>query len=188
VRRLGSVRDVQLDVRIVAATHVDLPRAVREGRFRRDLFYRLSVAPLHLPPLRERDEDVLVLAEHFLDRFGREYAIPRPEITPEIREALLGYAWPGNVRELRNSIERAVLFGKGSLRREDLFLELQNGGDGSASLPFPASLREIERAAAHAMVERFSGNKTDAAKALGISRKHLYALLREDGIARGDEP
>lgn len=187
VRRLGSVRDVQLDVRILAATHLDLRRAVREGRFRQDLFYRLSVAPLHLPALRERGQDILVLSEHFLDRFSREYDLPRPRVTPEIREALLRHSWPGNVRELRNSIERAVLFGGGSLRTEDLFLEPPSevaGGVEGAVLPFPASLREIERAAARAMVDRYDGNKTDAARALEISRKHLYALLHEGELTR----
>ncbi len=185
VRRLGSVRDVTMDVRIVAATHVELHRAVKEGAFRRDLFYRLNVAPLHLPPLRERDEDVILLAEHFLERFSREYSMPLAEITPEIRRALLAHDWPGNIRELKNSMERAVLFGEGRLHVSDLFLEPASPPvGGGTALPFPATLREIERAAAHSMVDRLDGNKTDAAKALGISRKHLYALLREDDLAR----
>jgi DNA-binding NtrC family response regulator len=118
VRRLVSVRDQEVDVRIVAATHVDLPARVREGAFRNDLFYRRSVVPVELPSLRDRGDDVVMLARHFPDRFGREYEIPAPELTPEIRGALLVHAWPGNVRELKNSIERAMLLGDGALRRQ----------------------------------------------------------------------
>ena len=182
VRRLGSVRDQAVDVRIVAATHVDLPARVKQGTFRRDLFYRLSVVPVELPALRDRGHDVLMLARHFLDRFGREYEMPVPELTPELRDALLAHAWPGNVRELKNSIERALLLGDGALRREDLFLEL--GVDGVPStgpIPFPATLEEVMRAAARAMTERCGGNKSEAARLLGIGRRHLYSLLAPEG-------
>jgi DNA-binding NtrC family response regulator len=184
VRRLGSVRDQAVDVRIVAATHVDLPARVRQGAFRRDLFYRLSVVPVELPALRDRGHDVLMLARHFLDRFGREYEMPVPELTPELRGALLAHAWPGNVRELKNSVERALLLGDGALRREDLFLEL--GVDARSStgpIPFPATLDEVMRAAARAMTERCGGNKSEAARLLGIGRRHLYSLLASEGAA-----
>jgi DNA-binding NtrC family response regulator len=178
VRRLGSVRTLVVDVRIVAATHADLPRMVREGRFRRDLLYRLNVLTAELPPLRARGEDVLILTEHFAAHFCRRYELPLPAISPEVRRALLAYSWPGNVRELRNGVERAVLMGDGELRVPDLIVEdllepsLQDG-----SLPFPATMNEIEEAAARAMVARFAGNKTAAADALGISRTRLYRLL-----------
>ena len=182
VRRLGSVRDQEVDVRIVAATHVDLPARVKQGTFRKDLFYRLSVVPVELPSLRDRGEDVVMLARHFLDRFGREYEMPAPELTPEIRSALLVHTWPGNIRELKNSVERAILLGDGVLRREDLFLDL--GVDAAASagpIPFPATLDEVMRAAARAMTERCGGNKSEAARLLGIGRRHLYTLLAEGG-------
>lgn len=179
VRRLGSVRDQEVDVRIIAATHVDLHAASGEGRFRSDLYYRLSVLPVHLPALRERGEDILLLASHFLQRFASEYETECPPIPPEIRRVLLIHPWPGNVRELRNAIERAVLLGDGMLRREDLFLEAGGPGPGRAPgvIPFPASMDMIARAAARAMTEHCGGNKSEAAKALGISRRHLYVLL-----------
>jgi transcriptional regulator with PAS, ATPase and Fis domain len=176
VRRLGSVREVEVDVRVVAATHVDLPEAVRDGSFRDDLYYRLNVVPIPLPALRERGDDVLMLAEHFLKRFCKQYEVPHPLVTPEIKRALRAHSWPGNIRELRNAIERAVLLGDGNLYVDDLFPEpptLPING----TLPFPASMRAIERAAAQAMVERCGGNKSEAAKVLEISRKHLYSLL-----------
>ena len=181
VRRLGSLRTVQVDVRIIAATHVDLEAAVRAGRFREDLYFRLSVVPIRLPPLRERGSDVLLLAERFLAGFAEEYDVPVPALTEEIRRAFLAYAWPGNVRELRNALERAVLLGDGSLRLEDLFRSSAGTPAASAdALPFPASLAEIERAAARRMVARLEGNKSAAADVLGISRTRLYRLLEGD--------
>ncbi|HEX6938462.1 MAG TPA: sigma 54-interacting transcriptional regulator [Longimicrobiales bacterium] len=177
VRRLGSLKATAIDVRIIAATHVDLARAVREGRFREDLYYRLNVVPIHLPPLRERGDDVLLLASHFLEQFSAEYDVPRPALTPDVRRALLAYPWPGNVRELRNAIERAVLLGGGELRTEDLFPASPPRDPAGGPLPFPARLDEIEVAAARAMVERYDGNKSAAAEALGISRSRLYRLL-----------
>ncbi|MET0400227.1 MAG: sigma-54 dependent transcriptional regulator [Longimicrobiaceae bacterium] len=186
VRRLGSVRDQEVDVRIIAATHVDLPARVRQGAFRRDLFYRLSVVPVELPSLRDRGDDVLMLTRHFLERFGREYDVPPPALTPEIRGALLAHPWPGNVRELKNSIERAVLLGDGMLKREDLFLDLGAGlAPATGPIPFPATLDEVMRAAARAMTERCGGNKSEAARLLGIGRRHLYSLLESGAGGRG---
>jgi DNA-binding NtrC family response regulator len=179
VRRVGSLRPVKVDIRIVAATHIDLEAAVRTGRFREDLYFRLSVVPIHLPPLRERGSDVLMLAERFLTSFVEEYDIPRPKLTEDVRRALLAHAWPGNVRELRNALERAVLLGDGELRVEHLFrvgaVATQRG-----ELPFPAKLAEIERAAAKQTVDRLDGNKSAAAEVLGISRTRLYRLLADD--------
>lgn len=178
VRRLGSLKAVQVDVRVMAATHVDLATAVQEGRFREDLFYRLHVLPIHLPPLRERGDDVLLLAEHFLERAVDELELPPLDLTPPLKAALRAHAWPGNVRELRNAVERAVLLGDGGLREEDLFLE-HAPRSASSGLPFPASLREIERAAATLALRRTEGNKSAAAELLGISRTRLYRLLDE---------
>src|SRR5690606_13500941 len=116
VRRLGSLRDVEVDVRVIAATHVDLYTAASERGFRQDLYYRLSVLPIHLPPLRDRGEDILLLANTFLDSFTDLYETPRLPLPADVRRALLAHPWPGNVRELRNAIERAVLLGDGRLR------------------------------------------------------------------------
>jgi DNA-binding NtrC family response regulator len=184
VRRLGSVRDMEIDVRVVAATHVDLASATRNGLFRQDLYYRLNVVPVRLPALRERGDDVIALAEFFLERFCREYEIPRAPITSEIRRALRAHTWPGNIRELRNAIERAVLLGEGNLFVDDLFPEEGGSPLPDGALPFPASMQEIEQAAARAMVERCGGNKSEAAKALQISRKHLYSLLSRGEVGR----
>ncbi len=180
VRRLGSLRSTAVDVRIIAATHIDLPEAVREGSFREDLYYRLNVIPIHLPPLRERGDDVLRLADHFVARFAGDYDLPAPILGPGLRAALMAHPWRGNIRELRNAIERAVVLGEGQVRREDLFPgTIEAAGNGT--LPFPASMDVIEEAAARAMLERCGGNKTAAADALGISRTRLYRLLEGGG-------
>jgi DNA-binding NtrC family response regulator len=182
VRRVGAIRGRVVDVRIVAATHVDLTAAVARREFREDLFYRLNVIPLHLPPLRERGEDVVLIAEHFLRSLAALYDLEAPAIGPELRRALVAHTWPGNVRELRNGLERALLLGDGGLDPADLFPTAPAPAGESGTIPFPASLAEIERAAATAMLERFDGNKSAAADALGISRSRLYRLLDgEDG-------
>lgn len=182
IRRLGSVRDQPVDVRIIAATHVDLYAATLDGSFRQDLYYRLSVLPIHLPPLRERGDDVLMIASDFLERFSNQYKIPAAPFPNDVRRALLGHSWPGNVRELRNAIERAVLMGDGQVRREYLFTDLERTGyrpQAPGIIPFPAPLESIASAAARAMTEYCGGNKSEAAKALGISRRHLYVLLKK---------
>ena len=181
VRRLGSLRTRRIDVRLLAATHVDMAAAVREGRFREDLFYRLNVVPVHLPPLRERGDDVILLTEHFLEHFATEYDLPRPTLSDAVRAILRTHPWPGNVRELRNAIERAILLGDGELRTDDLFPEGAGPGPAAAdsTIPFPASMDHIEESAARLMVERCAGNKRAAADALGISRSRLYRLLGE---------
>jgi two-component system response regulator HydG len=179
VRRLGSVRTVAVDVRIIAATHVDLAAAVREGRFREDLYYRLSVVPIHLPPLRERGDDVILLAGAFARRLGEEYGLGAPELTPEVKSALRAHPWHGNIRELRNAIERALLLGDGQIHVDDLMpRDTVHAGD-TSPIPFPARMDDIERSAAEAMVARLGGNKTAAAASLGISRSRLYRLLGE---------
>ncbi|MBV9772743.1 MAG: sigma 54-interacting transcriptional regulator [Gemmatimonadetes bacterium] len=184
VRRLGAVRAREVDVRIIAATHVDLEEAVRSGAFREDLYYRLSVLPLHLPPLRERGEDVVLLAEHFLRTLARQYELPVPPIDAPLRRALLAHPWPGNVRELRNGIERALLLGDGGLDPGDLFPHARAASPSSRGgpIPFPAPMEEIERAAALAMTEQMAGNKSAAAEALRISRSRLYRLLGEESV------
>ena len=112
-RRVGGVRDIRVDVRVISATNRDLAAMVRNGGFREDLYYRLKVVPLRIPPLRERPEDVLPLADHFLRDFALQFGKPAPALSDDACEALLSYAWPGNIRELRNVLERAVLLGEG---------------------------------------------------------------------------
>jgi DNA-binding NtrC family response regulator len=185
VRRLGSIRAVDVDVRIIAATHVDLAAAVEAGRFREDLYYRLAVVRIRLPALRERGDDVLLLAEHFLNSFAEVLELPMPTLDRRAREALRSHSWPGNIRELRNAIERVVLLGGGQFRPADLLLEGRpRAAPAGSALPFPARLEDIERAAARLMLERAQGNKSAAADALGISRTRLYRLLsdRDDEV------
>ncbi|MGQ0562366.1 MAG: sigma-54 interaction domain-containing protein [Gemmatimonadota bacterium] len=178
-RRLGSVRTVDFDVRVIAATHIDLAGAVRDGRFREDLYYRLNVVPIHLPPLRMRGQDVLLLAQSFIDQFAQQYGIARPALGDDVRATLLAHDWPGNVRELRNALERALLLGDGGLAATDLLPVRAAPARATAGIPFPARMDAIEREAALAMVRHCAGNKTAAAEALGISRSRLYRLIGE---------
>jgi DNA-binding NtrC family response regulator len=182
-RRLGATASRSFDVRIVAATNADLAEEVRDGRFREDLYYRLNVVSLQLPPLRERGDDILLLAECFLRRFSAQYGLPQPALTPDARRALLGHAWPGNVRELRNTIERTLLLSPpGTLAPAEL--ERQPLGTvASGVLPFPAHLADIVCAAARAMLEATNGNRSEAARRLGISRSRLQRLLKGDADA-----
>lgn len=176
IRRLGATAGRTVDVRIIAATNADLARAVSSGRFREDLYYRLNVVTVTLPPLRERGDDVVRLAAAFLRRFATQYGIAEPDLTPAVRKQLLAYPWPGNVRELRNTIERAVLLSPpGTLVVDQLTVQPASRG---GAIPFPADLGTIQRAAAAAMVEATGGNRSEAARRLGISRSRLQRLLR----------
>jgi DNA-binding NtrC family response regulator len=185
VRRLGATASRTVNVRIIAATNTDLVAAVQAGRFREDLYYRLNVVTLELPPLRARGDDVLLLAERFLERFAAQYQLPQPPLTDELRRALLAHQWPGNVRELRNAIERGLLLSPpGEFTLSPLVARVapaQSGG----SLPFPATLADIQRAAATAMLEAAGGNRSEAARRLGISRSRLQRLL-EGGAEETD--
>ena len=180
IRRVGGQQTRQVDVRLIAATHVDLRAAVGKGQFREDLYYRLNVVALTLPPLREREADVELLAETFVARIATSHRLPVPPLTPELRSALRDYAWPGNIRELRNAVERSlVLSPRGTLRLEEMALR-RDGVRAEGGLPFPATLVVLNRAAALAMLQLTEGNKSAAARRLGISRPRLQRLL--DGI------
>ena len=179
IRRVGGAETRVVDVRVVSATHVDLAAAVREGTFREDLYYRLNVVALILPPLREREGDIELLAQTFLARLAESYGLPLPPLGPEVRSALRVHSWPGNIRELRNAIERSlVLSPPGTLALPDLLAPPPRWAEAAAGgLPFPAPLSTIIRAAALAMLERTGGNKSDAARRLGISRPRLQRIL-----------
>jgi DNA-binding NtrC family response regulator len=187
-RRVGGQVDITVDVRMVAATHRDLPRAVAEGKFREDLYYRLNVVPISMPPLRERTEDIALLAEHFIRRFCGELGRPPSRLHPDALKAMREYAWPGNVRELKNVIERVVLLeAEEEIRLEHLPAELTRrpdaAGDGAKPTPFPPGvvrpLAEIEMLAIEHALGVCSGNKTRAAQLLGISRQTLRTKLKE---------
>ncbi|HEU4631539.1 MAG TPA: sigma-54 dependent transcriptional regulator [Gemmatimonadaceae bacterium] len=181
IRRVGGTRTIAVDVRIIAATHVDLAAAVRAGAFREDLYYRLTVVPIELPPLRARQRDVVVLARHFLARSAAEYGVPIAGFTQAAERQLRERDWPGNVRELRNAVERAVLLAAGpALDAPDLEPPPSPRGVTDGGLPFPAPLDEIVHAAAVRMLERCGGNKSETARRLGISRPRLLRILGED--------
>ncbi|HEY2954291.1 MAG TPA: sigma-54 dependent transcriptional regulator [Candidatus Eisenbacteria bacterium] len=187
-RRVGGHADIAVDVRVVAATHRDLPRAVAEGKFREDLYYRLNVVPISMPPLRERVEDIPLLADHFILRFCSELGRPTPRLHPDALKSMLDYAWPGNVRELKNVIERVLLLeAEEEIRLEHLPSELtrrKSQANGSSQpAPFPPGvvrpLAEIEMLAIEHALVVCDGNKTRAAQLLGISRQTLRTKLKE---------
>jgi len=187
VRRVGGVRTEEVDVRIIAAANVDLAGKVSAGEFRQDLYYRLAVLPIHLPPLRERGKDVRILARHLLARLAETYELEHARLTPAAVRALERHPWPGNVRELRNAMERALLLAGGSeigpdhLALEETTIRARPAPPGLESLPFPASLETLEEAAVLRMIELSSGNKSEAARRLGITRSRLYRILRRAG-------
>jgi len=191
-RRVGGAADITVDVRVVAATHRDLTKLVSEGRFREDLYFRLNVVPVQVPPLRERIADIPPLAEHFVARFCRELGRPTAALHPAALERLKAYRWPGNVRELRNVIERVVLLeADDEIRAEHLPSEMvhASGTQSAAGDPFPAGavrpLAELEKMAIEHALRVCDGNKTRAATLLGIARQTLRTKLKEYAI--GDD-
>ena len=180
IRRVGGVRSIAIDVRVIAATHVNLEAAIRAGTFREDLYYRLNVLPVVLPPLRNRREDIVPLARHFLGRFAAEYGVPRPSLNAGAERALRDRAWPGNIRELRNVIERTILLaGKSVLDVADFeFVSLDAEGRPTESSA-PVLLADIIGAAVRKALDECNGNKSEAARRLGISRPRLVRLLED---------
>ena len=194
-QRLGGTRALTADVRIVAATNRDLRAAVESRAFREDLYYRLHVFEIRLPPLRDRREDILPLAEEFLAEIGRAFGRPPGGISREARECLLEYDWPGNVRELRNALERAAIVCEGGLiNAEHLSLSGPRATSlhvrdavspedvAPASLSTAADLKAVERGMVEKALKEARYNKSDAAKALGLTRKQLYVRLRRFGL------
>ena len=178
VRRVGGTKLIPIDVRVVAATHVNLARAVRRGEFREDLFYRLNVVPITLPPLRARADDVLPLAHHFLERFAADYGLEGAAFTPGAERALRGRAWPGNVRELRNAVERAVLLARGPILDAAALEVVQDDDPAAPASDGDHGLRAIIHRTVRETVDLCGGNKSDAARRLGISRTRLQRLLQ----------
>jgi DNA-binding NtrC family response regulator len=181
VRRLGATASRVIDVRIIAATNADLIRAVQTRQFREDLFYRLNVVTLELPPLRARGDDVLLLAEHFLHRFCAQYGIAEPPLSADTRRQLQTHPWPGNIRELRNVVERTLLLSPPGEFRLEAFTTVTAAAPRGSDLPFPTTLAELQRAAAQAMLDLTGGNRSEAARRLGVSRSRLQRLLRGSG-------
>jgi len=190
-RRVGAIRDRQVDVRLIAATHQDLPKCVADHKFRSDLYFRISTLPITVPPLRARAEDIPVIARQLLDRLSYEVGRSRVELSSDAMRALQGYAWPGNVRELRNVLERAVLLSaRSDLRASDLSFEAAplpaTAGDEELEL----TLDEVQRRHIIRVLQAVQGHVEQAAVRLGVPRSTLYQKLKSMQIAvpRGRTP
>jgi two-component system response regulator HydG len=186
--RLGGAKTLRVDVRVIAATHRNLEAMVEQGSFRKDLYFRLSVVPVHLPPLRERREDIPLLAEHFLRKCAETNRKAVTGFRPETLALLVRHDWPGNIRELENTVERAVILCPGEqISAQDLPAQIRRlAGDSATARPFPGpgvTLRDAEKELILATLEKTEGNRTRAAETLGISRQTLLNKLKEYGFA-----
>ncbi|HOW97753.1 MAG TPA: sigma-54 dependent transcriptional regulator [Kiritimatiellia bacterium] len=183
--RVGGQETVEVDVRLIAATNRDLKKMVDEGTFREDLYYRLNVVTIHLPPLRERPDDIPLLVQHFLKELSAENGKTIAGLTPEAMAALAAHTWPGNVRELRNVIERMVVMARGdTLTVRDIPAALRDESRPRGGLPAgPVSLDEAEKQLILRALKACDDNRTAAARQLGISRRTLHRKLKEYGLA-----
>jgi DNA-binding NtrC family response regulator len=193
--RLGSNKTRHIDVRVVAATNVDLRRALEEGTFREDLYYRLNVLPINIPPLRERREDIPYLADHFIRKHAGELGTAELEMSDEATQKLMAYHWPGNVRELENVIERSLVLASGdSLKAADIRLDMAPrsraaagaGGD-TLFLPDGMTLDQYEETIIKEAMRRAQGNKSQAARLLGLTRNALRYRLGQMGLETGSD-
>ncbi len=198
IQRVGGRQEIEVDVRVLAATHVDLTAAIKEGRFREDLYFRLAVVVCKLPPLRERGDDIILLAQDFLKRFGKQNGRDNLSFDSQALKAIARYPWPGNVRELQNRIQRSVIMSDGRrITCEDLEIPIA-AGEGGTGTPMAAGttvdvssaggLKEaretLERELVNQALERTDGNISAAAKELGVSRPTLYELMNKLGITK----
>ena len=184
---MGSTNPIRIDARLLAATNRRLEELVREGRFREDLYYRLNVVALRIPPLRERREDIPLLTAHFLTRSAKRHGRAVPTLSPEAMALFLEHPWPGNVRELEHTIERAVLLAEtDTILPGDLPPRLQgapSGGDSAETTAKPRRLDEVEREHILRTLDAYAWNQARAAEALGIGRNTLWRKLKDYGVA-----
>jgi DNA-binding NtrC family response regulator len=184
--RVGGNETLQVDVRVLAATHRDLPACIAEGRFREDLFYRLNVVAVELPPLRDRRDDIPLLADHFVARFARKYQWSHLALSAEAKQWLRRQDWPGNVRQLQNVLARAAILARGRLILVDHFPTppTEKSVEISATLSLKELLAETERRAILQALEQTGWNRTKASKTLGISRRQLFDKIRQYGLEK----
>jgi len=179
--RLGGARPISVDIRLIAATNKDLAHAVKAGTFREDLYYRLNVVSVVVPPLRERPEDVPILAEYFVSKFAVKCKVKAKKISPEAMSGLMNYDWPGNVRELENAIERALVLGvSDTIRPEDLpesVLE-KDPAPGVQEARYHLAVKQLKKHLILTAVEEARGNYTEAARILGVHANYLHRLVR----------
>jgi transcriptional regulator with PAS, ATPase and Fis domain len=179
-QRLGSTKDIQVDVRIISATHVDLPAAIAEKEFREDLYYRLNVVHVDLPPMRERRDDIPLLADHFLQKYAERMQKKITSIAPVAMEQLLAHSWPGNVRELENVMQRALAIASGDVIESFQLFHIRGTTEAgkstgpSVSVPIGATLAEAEEVLIRETLKLVAGDKEKAAKMLGVSSRTLY--------------
>ena len=195
--RVGGLKTIAVDVRLITATNKNLPDEIKEGRFREDLYYRLNVFPIHLPPLRERPDDILPLAKHFLEKSNLKLGKKVQELSPEVGDRLLAYSWPGNIRELEHLVERLVLMADGSvltteaLPSDILKVDSAQGFNPSAALEetprdaLKSHLEEMEKQIITRCLEECEGNVTRASQKLGLSRKGLQLKMIKHNLRRG---
>lgn len=181
ISRLGSTQTVPIDVRLICATNADIRQMVEDGNFRQDLLYRINTIEIHIPPLRERGNDIILLADHFLDRYTRKYKKEIHGLTREAKSKLLKYAWPGNVRELQHTIERAVILGDGSMLKPENFL-FHTTSKQKKEEEAVLNLEQLERQAIEKALRISNGNISRAAEYLGITRFALYRKLEKLGL------
>ena len=181
ISRLGSTQTVPIDVRLICATNADIRQLVEDGNFRQDLLYRINTIEIHIPPLRERGNDIILLADHFLDRYTRKYKKKIHGLTREAKNKLLKYAWPGNVRELQHTIERAVILGDGSMLKPENFL-FHTTSKQKKEEEVVLNLEQLERQAIEKALRISNGNISRAAEYLGITRFALYRKLEKLGL------
>ena len=181
ISRLGSTQTAPIDVRLICATNADIRQMVEDGNFRQDLLYRINTIEIHIPPLRERGNDIILLADHFLDRYTRKYKKKIHGLTREAKNKLLKYAWPGNVRELQHTIERAVILGDGSMLKPENFL-FHTTSKQKKEEEVVLNLEQLERQAIEKALRISNGNISRAAEYLGITRFALYRKLEKLGL------
>jgi DNA-binding NtrC family response regulator len=180
VERVGSSKTRRVEVRVISATNADVQSEVQNGRFREDLLFRLNTVVIHLPPLRQRREDLPLLADYFLERYARRYRQDLAGFDDVARQAILDHSWPGNVRELDHAVQRAVLMARGDrVTAADLGLQPRRDGTGRIE---DMSLEDVERFLVEKALDRHAGNVAEAAKALGLSRSAMYRRLQKHGL------
>ena len=183
--RVGGTSEIAVDAQVIAATNRDLPQSIREGRFREDLFYRLNVIAIQIPPLRERGEDIPLLVDHFIDRIAREFNKEVSEISEGALKVLMDHSWPGNVRELENAVERAIVTAQGHVLLESDFSFLKDGQhEGRWEVPTDLTLDEIQNQAIAATLRRTHGNIKETAGILGVDRSTLYDRIKKFDLPR----
>jgi DNA-binding NtrC family response regulator len=187
IRAVGEDRPRRVDVRVVAATHRDLAALAARGAFREDLYYRLKVVELRVPPLRERPEDVAPLARHFLARYAERFGVQLPPVADALLDRLRAHGWPGNVRELENAIESLVALSPEGALDLDLLPGAARAADAAGALTLKQRVEAYERGLVVAALEATHGNQSEAARTLGVSRVTLHDKLRKYGLARGGE-